>query len=101
MWIKFNHQSRDAYGKFTTVKFAVEVEKPERALIVGNDLSNNDMVKDVKVMLNRPTDMYTIYINKEGCTESNSQHLVTNSSIQSFIWAIKAGISMGKALMEK
>lgn len=108
MWIKFNFETVVGIG--TTggahllkkeVKFAIEVQKPDRALIVGNDLSNNDKVKDVKVMLNRPVDMYTIYINKDGCTESNSQHLVTNADIQSFIWAIKAGISMGKALAEK
>ena len=60
MWIKFNFSTSDAYGNHSTVKFAIEVEKPERAFIVGCDLSNNDKVKDVKVMLNRPTDMYTI-----------------------------------------
>lgn len=105
MWIKFNFRTKQAGTMGTeipsTVKFAIEVEKPERALIVGNDLGNNSKVTDVKVMLNRPMDANTIYIDKEGYTQSNSQHLVTNSDTQSFIWAIKAGISMGKALMEK
>ena len=102
MWIKFNFKTKQtglAGSEIpATVKFAIEVEEAENALNVANDFSNNNKVTDVKVMLNRPTDADTIYINKDGYTQSNSQHLVTNSDTQSFIWAIKAGISMGKAL---
>ena len=102
MWIKFNFKTTgvgfSGQPIQKTQKFAIEVEKPERALIVANDFSNNNKVTDVKVMLNRPVDADTIYIDKEGFTQSNSQHLVTSSDTQSFIWAIKAGISMGKVL---
>ena len=105
MWIKFNLETVAGIGTTggahplkRNVHFCIEQETADDALALGNTLSNNTKVTDVKVVLNRPVDMYTIYINKEGCTESNSAHLVTNNDIQSFIWAIKAGIYMGKAL---
>ena len=101
MWIKFNFKTEDSYGNPTTVKFAIEVEKTENALIVNNYLGNNAKVTDTKVMLNQQADTSTIYINKEGHTVCNSDHLVTNADIQSFIWTIRAGISMGKALAGK
>ena len=103
MWIKLNFKTKQTGYAGTeipaTVKFAIEVEGSDNALAVANTLGNNDKVTDVKVMLKRPADMYTIYMNKEGRLESNSHHLVTNADIQSFIWALKAGISMGQALI--
>ncbi len=111
MWIKLKFEA--TVGIATTggshigarilkksIPVCIEVEKPERAFIVSNDLSNNPKITDVKVMLNRPADESTIYIDKEGHTESGCGHLVTNNDIQSFIWAIRAGISMGEALYE-
>ena len=101
MWIKFSFKTKDSYGNPTNVKFAIEVQKLDNALAICNTFGNNPKVKDTEININRPADMDTVFINKEGNTESRSDHLVTNNDIQSFIWTIKAGISMGKALMEK
>ena len=108
MWIKFNLETTVGIGTSggvhllkKDVHMCIEQETAEKALALANTLSNNSKVTDVKVVLNRPADMYTIYINKEGNTESRSDHFVTNNDIQSFIWAIKAGLYMGKALSEK
>jgi hypothetical protein len=96
MWIKFNyHYTVD--GRPATQKFAIEVADTTKALIVGNTLSNVDKITDAKVMLEMPTDMYTIYLNEKAETTRRSDHLVTHASLQSFIWTLKAGIDLGRA----
>ena len=120
MWIKFKFEATIGIGTTggahlikNQVKFAIEVQKLDNALAICNTFGNNPKVKDTEININRPAgmDIYEkdltipamdiVFINKDGNTESRSDHLVTNADIQSFIWAIKAGISMGKALMEK
>ena len=108
MWIKFKFEATIGIGTTggahlikNQVKFAIEVQKLDNALAICNTFGNNPKVKDTEININRPAGMDIVFINKDGNTESRSDHLVTNADIQSFIWAIKAGISMGKALMEK
>ena len=108
MWIKFKYEAVTGIGTFggahltkDNVKFAIEADGIDNALAITRIFKNIPKVKDAEININRPTDMNTVYINKEGNTESRSDLLVTNNDLQGFIWSIKAGIAMGKALCNK
>ena len=94
MWIKFTYQNlRD--GRRTSQPVAIEVSDATKALNVATTLSNVDHVVDVKVVVGKPTNPMTICLNEKAQTVQND-HLVSDWDIQSFIWAIKAGIQLGK-----
>lgn len=77
--------------------FSIEVNDGDAAITVANVLSNNPKIKDVKICDSRPSDSHRIYINREGHTESWCAHLETNNDINSFIWALKAGMALKAA----
>ena len=95
MWIKFNYTNhRD--GLRTSQKVVIEVADATKALSVATYLGNADHVKDVKVVIRKPKeDMETIFINENGVMVRN-EHLVSDWDLQTFVWAIKAGIRLGK-----
>lgn len=104
MWVKLNFKSMLGIGSKSQplhklTKFAIEVNGADAALAVANTLSNNPKCFDVKVVLNKPTDTDCVYIRKDGITESESQHLITNNDLSSFVWTIKAGMQMYRALV--
>lgn len=78
----------------------IEQDSADNALSLMTTLSNNDKVLDAKVVINKPKDedKETIFITKDGYVEGYSDHLVSNADTQSFVWALKAGMTMQKGL---
>ena len=94
MWIKltYNYRKDETLAK---QKFAIEVSDANKALVVANDLSNVGHITGVKVMLEIPEDKETVVLNEQAITTRN-EHLITNWDTQSFVWTLKAGITLGK-----
>ena len=87
MWIKFTYINfRD--GRRTSQPVAIEVANASKALNVANTIGNADHVVDVKVVVKKPTDPMTIWLNEKAQTVQNG-HLVSD-------WALKAGIQLSE-----
>ena len=80
----------------------IEQSDANNAMALMTTLSNNDKVFDATVTVIKPSDddKETIVIGMDGCTKKN-EHLVSNNEVQSFVWALKAGMQMqrGRGLL--
>lgn len=75
----------------------IEQDNAERAMALANTIGNiNKVVGVADVTTEKPSGRDVIHMDRNGMVASEDDHLVTNSDIQTFIWAIKAGIQMGK-----
>ena len=84
---------------YTNIPVSIEQENAEKAMALANTIGNNAKIVGIPdVTTEKPSDRSTIVITKEGFVTSDTDHLVTNQDIQSFIWAIKAGIQMHRNL---
>ncbi len=84
---------------YTNIPVSIEQENAEKAMALANTIGNNDKIVGVPdVTTEKPSDRQTIVITKEGFVTSETSHLVSNQEIQSFVWAIKAGIQMHRNL---
>lgn len=80
-------------------RICIEQDNAERAMALANTIGNiNKVVGVADVTTEKPsnTGRDTIFIDKNGIVDSNSDHLVCNADVQSFVWTLKAGIQMGK-----
>ena len=87
---------------YRNTPMVIEQSDPNNAMALMTTLSNNDKVYDATVTVIKPSkdDKETIVIGMDGCTKQND-HLVSNNEVQSFVWALKAGMQMqrGRGLL--
>lgn len=102
MYVKFTFKAMVGIGTaggvrplYDNIPMCIEQEDASNALALMTTLSNNDKVFDAMVTVIKPSadDHKTVVIGPDGCTKKND-HLVSNADIQSFVWALKAGIQM-------
>lgn len=109
MYVKFIFKAMVGIGTaggvrplYRNIPMCIEQTDATNALALMTTLSNNDKVFDAMVTVIKPSaeDHETVVINPDGITIKND-HLVSNADIQSFIWALKAGIQMRRGQEKK
>ena len=98
MWIKFNYNTKkttlSGYDVDHTQKFAIYVEKVNKALEVANILKNHPKVVDVKVMLEKPMDMYTVYLGRDARVINSTAQFLSNDDLRGFVWSLQVGFEL-------
>jgi hypothetical protein len=88
---------RGVHLLYNEVPICIEQETSAKAMALANTIGNiNRVVSIASVTTEKPSGNDVIHMDRNGMVASEDDHLVTNSDIQSFIWAIKAGIQMSK-----
>lgn len=102
VYVKFTFKAMVGIGTsggvhplYRNTPMVIEQSDPNNAMALMSTISNNDKVFDATVTVNKPSDddKETIVIGTDGCTKQN-EHLVSNNDVQSFVWALKAGMQM-------
>lgn len=102
VYVKFTFKAMVGIGTsggvrplYKNTPMCIEQSDPNSAMALMSTLSNNDKVFDAIVTVIEPgvDDKETIVIGMDGCTKKNG-HLVSNNEVQSFVWALKAGMQM-------
>lgn len=91
---------RGVHILYNEVSICIEQENAEKAMALANTIGNIDKVVGVAdVTTEKPTDRKTVFIDQNGFVSSETDYLIQNADIQSFVWAIKAGIQMHRNLI--